>query len=150
MLTVWEHLLFVARSLRLDTGWEARANTLLGRLGLMSVRDILGQELSKGMRQKTLLAATILAHAPVLLLDEPMIGLDPLGQRELRELIRELRNDGTAIVISTHMLEAAESLCDRLIIMKEGRAVASGHVAELRLQVISGRTLEDVFIEITA
>ncbi len=150
MLTVWEHLAFVARSARLAPGWETRAENLLRRVGLESKRDALGQTLSKGMRQKTLIAATVLASAPVLLFDEPMIGLDPLGQRELRDLIRSISATGTSIIMSTHVIELAESLCDRLIIMKGGVAVATGAVAELRLRATGGRTLEDVFLEITA
>ena len=151
MLTVWEHLAFVARSARIPAGWEAQADSLLARFGLLDQRDTLGQALSKGMRQKTLIAATVLAGAPVLLFDEPMIGLDPRGQRELRELIRTISSAGTTIVMSTHLIESAEALCDRLIFMKSGVAVASGNAAELRSRATDGdRTLEDVFLEITA
>jgi ABC-type multidrug transport system ATPase subunit len=151
MLTVWEHLSFVARSARLAAGWEARAEALLAQFGLQEHRHKLGQALSKGMRQKTLIAATVLASAPVLLFDEPMIGLDPRGQRELRELIRSISAAGTTIVMSTHLIESAEALCDRLIFMKSGVAVASGKAAELRSQASAGdRTLEDVFLEMTA
>jgi ABC-type multidrug transport system ATPase subunit len=150
LLTVWEHLIFVARSADLPAGWEARAKALLARLALTEQRDVLGQALSKGMRQKTLIAATILADAPILLLDEPMVGLDPKGQRDLRELILGLRGAGTAIVMSTHILESAESLCDRAIIMKNGRAIAAGNIADLRTRASGERSLEDAFLEITA
>jgi len=151
MLTVWEHLAFVARSARLAPGWEARAGELLAQFGLAYERDTLGQALSKGMRQKTLFAATVLASAPILLFDEPMIGLDPRGQRELRQLLRSISAAGTTIVLSTHLIESAEALCDRMIFMKSGVAVASGNAAELRSQATAGqRTLEDVFLEITA
>jgi ABC-2 type transport system ATP-binding protein len=149
MLTIWEHMLFVARSLGFRREWESRAERLLTRLGIAQDRDTLGQALSKGMRQKTLIAATLLARAPILLLDEPMIGLDPRGQRELRELIAELRNGGTAIVMSTHLIDSAQALCDRLIIMKEGRTVAAGMIAELQNRTTTGRSLEDLFLEIT-
>ena len=150
MLTVWEHLAFVARSVGLARGWETRADELLARFGIGGERDTLGQALSKGLRQKTLIAATVLADAPVLLFDEPMIGLDPRGQRELRELIRSLSLSGTSIVMSTHLIESAEVICDRLIIMKSGIAIAAGAVAELRLRATGSRTLEDVFLDITA
>jgi ABC-2 type transport system ATP-binding protein len=83
MLTVWEHMVFVARSCRLRAGWQERAEALVARLGIGDQHDTLGSALSKGMRQKTLIAAGILAETPALLLDEPMIGLDPLGQPEL-------------------------------------------------------------------
>jgi ABC-2 type transport system ATP-binding protein len=102
------------------------------------------------MRQKTLIAATVLAGAPVLLFDEPMTGLDPKGQRELRALILALRAEGTSIVISTHLIESAEMLCDRLIMLKAGSEVASGSVAEFRERATGGRTLEDLFLELTA
>ena len=150
MLTVWEHLAFVARSACLPSGWEERGHELLARFGMLDQRDVLGQALSKGMRQKTLIAATVLAGAPVLLLDEPMIGLDPLGQRELRDLIRALRGAGTSVMMSTHMIESVEALSDRLIIMKAGVTVATGSIGELAGRTNGGRTLEDVFLELTA
>jgi ABC-type multidrug transport system ATPase subunit len=150
LLSVWEHMIFVARSANLAPGWEVRADGLLERIGLGERRDVLGQALSKGMRQKTLIAATILADSPILLLDEPMVGLDPKGQRDLRDLILGLRDGGTAIVMSTHIIESAESLCDRAIIMKDGRSVASGKIEELRARASGERSLEDAFLEITA
>jgi ABC-2 type transport system ATP-binding protein len=149
MLTVWEHLLFVARSCRLAAGWEPAAERLLQRLGIADKRDVLGEALSKGMRQKTLVAAAVLARTPVLLLDEPTIGLDPRGQRELREILRELRAQGTAIVISTHLLEYIDTLCDSLLILKEGRALLTGSIGELEAS-FGGRSLEDAFLEITS
>jgi ABC-2 type transport system ATP-binding protein len=148
MLTVWEHLVFVAKSCRLDAGWQQRAQELLLRLDLFEQRDTLGEALSKGMRQKTLIASTVLAGAPVLLLDEPMIGLDPKGQRELRSILLELRAARTAIVLSTHLLESAEAICDQVLVVNQGRAVISAPMAELRFGEF-GRSLEDVFLEAT-
>jgi ABC-type multidrug transport system ATPase subunit len=149
MLTVWEHLLFVARSVDLPAGWQVEGAALLERFGLGEARDVLGRSLSKGMRQKTLIAATVLAGAPVLLFDEPMIGLDPRAQRELRELIRALADEGKAVLLSTHQIETAEALCDRVTIMKAGRTIASGAPGELR-GTAGARSLEDAFLEITA
>jgi len=148
MLTVWEHLVFVAKSCGLGGAWQARANELLARLDLAEQRNTLGEALSKGMRQKTLIACTVLAEAPVLLLDEPMIGLDPRGQRELRSILVELRGRGTAIILSTHLLESAEAICDRVLVMKRGRAVINAPIDELRFGD-HGRSLEDVFLEVT-
>ncbi len=147
LLTVWEHLIFVARMNRLPAGWEARAHELLGRFEMLDERDTIGLELSKGMRQKTLVAATALAGTPVLLLDEPMIGLDPLGQRGLRDLLRELRAEGLTIMLSTHQLEEVSTLCDRVIVLDRGRDVASVTIAEL--QALGTGSLEDAFIELT-
>jgi ABC-type multidrug transport system ATPase subunit len=149
MLTVWEHLLFVARSVDLPNGWQQRGAALLERFGLGEVRDVLGRSLSKGMRQKTLIAATVLAGAPVLLFDEPMIGLDPRAQRELRELIRTLAGEGRAVLLSTHQIETAEALCDRVSIMKAGRTIAGGAPGDLR-GAAGERSLEEAFLEITA
>src|SRR5579864_1864056 len=100
------------------------------------------------MRQKTLIASTVLAGAPVVLLDEPMIGLDPKGQRELRSILRELRDAGTAIVLSTHLLESAEAICDQVLVLNNGHAVISSPITDLRFGEL-GRSLEDVFIEAT-
>jgi ABC-type multidrug transport system ATPase subunit len=149
MLTVWEHMVFVAKSCRLRNGWESRARDLLDGFAMTPQRDTLGSALSKGMRQKTLVAATVLASAPVMLFDEPMVGLDPLGQRELREIILRLRAQGVAVVISTHMLEQARAICDRLIILKDGRTVASGTFDDLQAQLGSNVNAEDLFLELT-
>ena len=149
MLTVWEHMVFVAKSCRLANGWEARAEELLSGFGMNDQRNTLGGSLSKGMRQKTLVAATALAATPVVLFDEPMIGLDPLGQRELRQIIRDMRAHGKAVVISTHMLEQAQAICDRVIILKEGRTIASGTFAELQARSGTQSNAEDLFLELT-
>lgn len=149
MLTVHEHLVFVARSCALADHWRVRGEELLARLGLADQRDTLGESLSKGMRQKTLIAASLLASTPVLLLDEPMIGLDPRGQRELRNILARLKQEGVAMIMSTHLLESAEAICDRVLIMKSGRAVRTGPVSELRQRSGAQQSLEDVFLEVT-
>jgi ABC-type multidrug transport system ATPase subunit len=149
MLTAWEHLVFVAKSCKLGRDWSARGEVLLERLGMADQRDTLGSAMSKGMRQKTLIAATVLARAPSVLLDEPMIGLDPRGQRELRAILQDLRAEGTAVVVSTHLLESAEAISDRVVILKSGRSVAEGSIDQLRSTGEAGRSLEDVFLEIT-
>jgi ABC-2 type transport system ATP-binding protein len=148
LLTVWEHLVFVARLCRLAPGWEGHANALLERFGMLPERDTLGNALSKGMRQKTLVAATLVARTPVVLLDEPMIGLDPRGQRELRQILRELRAEGIALMISTHQIEVAETLCDRLVVLKAGRVLATGTIDEMLAR--GSGSLEDTFLELTA
>lgn len=149
MLTVWEHLVFVAKSCRLPGAWEPHARNLLERFSMWDHRDTLGGELSKGMRQKTLVAATVLAATPVILFDEPMIGLDPLGQRELREIIHDLRRAGVAIMLSTHMLEQAQAICDRVVILKNGRMVASGTFDQLQARAGLHANAEDLFLELT-
>ena len=147
MLTVWEHMVFVARSCRLTSGWEKRATTLLTRLQMAEHRDLLGDALSKGMKQRLLIASSVLASTPDLLLDEPMIGLDPAGQRELRQILIELRAAGIVIIVSTHLLQNVESFCDRLLILKNGQVVAVGGLSDLLAQY-GGRSLEDTFLDI--
>ena len=148
MLSVWEHLAFVAALTKQPPGWEARAETLLERLAMSAERNTLGNALSKGMRQKTLLAATVLGGAPVLLLDEPMIGLDPLGQRELRAIVADLSAEGHLVLVSTHLLESAAAMCDRMLVIDRGRLVASGTIEELRARRGDG-SIEDVFLDVT-
>jgi len=147
MLTVWEHMVFVGRSCRLPDGWRERAQQLLERMGMWERRDTLGEALSKGMRQRLLIAATTLAATPILLLDEPMIGLDPLGQHELRNLLVEVRDRGTTVIVSTHLLSNVQSFCDRLLILNKGRAVAAGGLQEL-LDRYGHETLEETFLDI--
>jgi ABC-2 type transport system ATP-binding protein len=147
LLTVWEHLVFVARLCRLAAGWEARGESLLTRFAMLDERNTVGNALSKGMRQKTLIAATVLAGTPVLLLDEPMIGLDPRGQRELREMLAELRAAGTALMISTHQLESAAALSDRIIVLNHGKLIVSGTIEELRAN--NAGSFEDIFLDLT-
>jgi ABC-2 type transport system ATP-binding protein len=149
MLTLWEHLAFVARGSRL-TDWEPRAESLLARFNLLSERNTLGQAASKGMRQKTLIAATLLARTRVVLLDEPMIGLDPQGQRELRSLIADLRSDGLAIVMSTHQIDSAQDMCERVVILNRGSVVANGTFDELREQRDPDSSLESIYFDLTA
>lgn len=148
MLTVWEHMVFVARSCGIDSEWPARAQRLLERLDLIDKRDTLGEALSKGMRQKVLIAAAVLAGTPVLLLDEPMIGLDPKGQRELKDILVELRERGTAIIVSTHLLEYIDTLCDHVLILKQGHVLLSGSLAEV-MRERENQRLEDIFLEVT-
>ena len=148
MLTVWEHMVFVARSCGIDGEWPIRAERLLERLDLTEKRDTLGEGLSKGMRQKVLIAAAVLADTPVLLLDEPMIGLDPKGQRELKDILIELRERGTAIIVSTHLLEYIDTLCDHVLILKQGHVLLTGSLEEV-MRERENQRLEDIFLEVT-
>jgi ABC-2 type transport system ATP-binding protein len=153
MLTVLEHLRLVAlayRTYRGEVAFLASARPLLERLDLWEYRDRLGSDLSKGMRQKTAIAAAFV-HAPrALLLDEPLIGIDPNGVREVRLLLREARADGAALVVSTHLLEVVERLCDRVLVLERGRAVAEGTLEALRARANAGvgDDLEEVFFRL--
>jgi ABC-type multidrug transport system ATPase subunit len=147
-LTVWEHLVFTAASCNLAEGWQQNAERLLEQFHLTAERDTVGAALSKGMRQKTLIIATLLVDAPVLLFDEPMIGLDPAGQRELREVVSTLREAGKAVMISTHMLESAKAMGDRALILKSGRNIFAGSLQSIATD--GDEDIESIFLRITA
>lgn len=150
MLTVMEHLRFVAAAYGMEEEL-VHAEEILSRLDLWEKRGELGASLSKGMRQKLACACAFIHKAQVFCFDEPLIGLDPKGMRELKSMIMERRAQGNSILISTHMLDTAERLCDRVIILKRGQLVVEGTVPELKakLQSSADASLEDIFLEIT-
>jgi ABC-2 type transport system ATP-binding protein len=151
MLTVWEHLHFIARAYGQTEKVEERARQLLERFDLAAKAHDLVATLSKGMKQKLALACAFLHNARVFLLDEPLIGIDPKGARELKNLLLEAREQGCGILVSTHLLDTAERLCDRVIILQRGVKVAEGTLAELkrRAHTEGDVTLEDVFLSLT-
>jgi ABC-2 type transport system ATP-binding protein len=126
---------------------QARAEELLSRLGLEEAVDDLIEGYSQGMRQKVAVAAAVLHDPPLLLLDEPLGGLDPHGAKALKDLLRERAARGLGVLVSTHLLEVAERLCDRVVILNRGRRIAAGTLDDLR--GASQDTLEDVFLELT-
>ena len=146
MLTVWEHLRFIAAAYDAEDEMT-RAEAVLKRLDLWEKRGELGANLSKGMKQK--LACAFVHRAQVFCFDEPLIGLDPKGARELKEMLRESREAGAAVLVSTHMLDTAERLCDRVIIMDWGAVVEQGTMDDLHARVTMGATLEEMFLHLT-
>jgi len=146
LLTVEEHLGFIARAYRLGPGWQEEGDDILRRLHLAEVAQRAGGALSKGMKQKLLIACALLHHPTLLLVDEPMVGLDPAGQRELIGALRAARAAGTAILLSTHILSSAEEICDRVVILQRGRLIAEGSLADITAQAGS---LEEAFMDLT-
>jgi ABC-2 type transport system ATP-binding protein len=124
-----------------------RGDALLDRLDLGRERDELIETYSLGMRQKVAVAAALIHDPPQLLLDEPLGGLDPLSARALKDLLRERAAAGHGVMVSTHLLDVAERLCDRVAIVHRGRLRASGTLEELR-RGGAATTLEDVFLEL--
>ncbi len=151
MLTVWEHLRFIAMAYQTMDGFEERADAMLRKFDLNEKRNDLVLSLSKGMKQKLAIACAFIHDASVVLLDEPLIGIDPKGVYELKEMISKAKSDGKAILISTHMLDTAEHLCDRIIILRKGTILAEGNLAELHESAQMGKdaSLEDVFLTLT-
>lgn len=150
MLTVMEHLRFIAAAYGTEDELK-NAEEILTRLDLWEKRNALGASLSKGMRQKLACACAFIHRAEIFLFDEPLIGLDPKGMRELKSMIVERRAAGNAILVSTHMLDTAERLCDRVIILNRGKLIEQGTVEELheRLRAGEDQTLEDMFLSLT-
>ena len=145
LLTVWEHMEFIARAYDL-TDWEDKADELMRRFELTDKRNKLGMELSKGMQQKISICCAMLIQPRVLLFDEPLVGLDPHAIKELKQMLVEMKEKGTTIIISTHMLESVEGVWDRVFIMMNGRIEAE----RTRKQVEeSGENLEELFFNIT-
>ncbi len=150
-LTVWEHLEFIASAYRISD-WNEPAQLLLHRFELSPKRDTIAQDLSRGMRQKVAICCAYLHNPAVILLDEPMTGLDPRGIRTLKETIRERAMDGAAILISSHLLALVEDLCTHLLILHHGRSLFFGKVEEARVAFASvdrDASLEDMFFRAT-
>jgi ABC-2 type transport system ATP-binding protein len=150
LLTVEEHLKFVAMCFNMLPRFEEMKDELLGRYNLAEKRNDLVATLSKGMRQKLSVACALVHDANVMLFDEPLIGVDPAGAHELKQEIVRSKNAGAAILISTHLLDTAERLCDRVIILARGRKLTEGTVEELRQSSsMQGSSLEDIFLKLT-
>jgi ABC-2 type transport system ATP-binding protein len=145
MLTVGEHMEFIARAYSLEN-WEERAENLLQRFELEDKKKKLGSELSKGMQQKLSICCGLLPNPKVVLFDEPMVGLDPHAIKELKNLIVEMKQEGKAILISTHMLDSVSEFWDSTNIMIDGKIAAR----RTRREIEGTREdLEDLFFKIT-
>ena len=150
-LTGREFLDFTARMYGLSPDVRRRRqNMLVERLEMAGFLDKLAEGYSHGMKQRTVLAAALLHEPRVLVIDEPMVGLDPRTVRTVKDLMRELIASGGTVFMSTHTLEVAEALADRIGIIHHGKLLAAGTLAELRSQAASRASLEDIFLGLTA
>lgn len=149
-LTVTEHLVFVARLYGVEDAAQ-RIPLLLEELELTAKRDALPTELSRGMKQKLAIACGLLHQPKVLLLDEPLTGLDPLAIRRMKETISARAREGTAVVLSSHLLHLVEELCTRLLVIRRGEAVAFGTIDDIvqARPELAGRSLEEMFLALT-
>lgn len=151
-LTGWEFLEFVGGVYGLSTARvHAAGEALLDSHGLLSFADHLVEGYSHGMKQRLVLSATLLHEPHVLIVDEPMVGLDPRGARQIKDVFRRMAGEGRTVFLSTHTLDVAEEVCDRIGIIHKGRLVALGTMAELRSGAAAGDAdLEDVFLRVIA
>ena len=150
-LSVEEHLRFIARLYGV-ADVDARMPKLLEELELTEKVKALPGELSRGMRQKLAIACGLLHSPSVLILDEPLTGLDPGGIRRMRETISARAAAGCAVILSSHLLNLVEELCTKLLVMRRGERVAYGTIDEIMAERpdLAGRTLEDMFLALTS
>jgi ABC-2 type transport system ATP-binding protein len=149
-LTVMEYLAFVAGLWRMDPSVaERNACTLLERLDLWSHRGERCEGSSRGMKQKAALAGALIHEPKLLILDEPLTGLDAAIAREVKDLLLERASAGCTIILTTHIMDVAERLVDRIGIIQSGRILAEGTLEELRARAgRSAATLEDLFLQL--
>ncbi|MCO4770266.1 MAG: ABC transporter ATP-binding protein [Deltaproteobacteria bacterium] len=132
-----------------DADVRSRGTELLAFFGLGNFGGELVEGYSHGMKQRLTLAAAMLHRPRLLVVDEPMVGLDPAGAKLIKRVFREMANEGNTVFLSTHTLEVAEAICDRVAIINEGQVATMGTVAELKdLHTHGGGNLEDVFLEL--
>lgn len=142
-LTVREHIDFITRAYGREAS-EEEIRELFDRFELTDKQDKLGNELSKGMMQKVSICCALAIKPRVILLDEPMVGLDPQGIKELKKVVLELREQGVTVLISTHMLEMVEELWDIMFVMDQSHIIGS-----YRKSDVGEKDLDDLFFEMT-
>jgi ABC-2 type transport system ATP-binding protein len=150
-LTADEFLTFIGGIYEIEAAERARrAGELLDFFDLLNFRGELIEGFSHGMKQRLTLASALLPRPPLLVVDEPMVGLDPSGARLIKEVFRRKADQGETVFLSTHTLEVAEEVCDRIAIIHKGRVVALGTMEELRETSRDGEAnLESIFLSLT-
>ena len=134
----------------MGTWCERRITELLDVFELSSWKDELVESYSHGMRQKLIIASALVHRPEVIVVDEPMVGLDPKAARLLKDIFRQFTRRGGTILMSTHTLEIAEAMCDRIAIVQHGKIVAEGTVDDIRTQHKAGdASLEELFLKLT-
>lgn len=128
---------------------DRRIEELLKLFDLDSAGDDTIDSYSHGMKQKTAIAAALMHDPRVLVMDEPTVGLDPKSARLIKDILRQMAARGAAVFLSTHILEIAERMCDRIGIINEGEVIAIGNMQELRSRGSGGGSLEDIFLDLT-
>jgi ABC-2 type transport system ATP-binding protein len=150
-MTVEEHLRLVGRLYGI-ADIDSRAVPLLDELELAGRERLLPGELSRGMRQKVVIACGLVRNPAVLLFDEPLTGLDPIGIRRMRDTIVRRARMGAVVLLSSHLLSLVQEICTRVVIMDRGRKMADGSVEELAATANlaeAGSTLEQIFLRVT-
>jgi ABC-2 type transport system ATP-binding protein len=148
-LTAEEFMHFVAKLYAMKSE-NGRIDDLLGLFGLSDWADELVENYSHGMKQRLVMASALLHEPKVLVVDEPMVGLDPRGARLVKDLFKDLAAKGVTVFMSTHTLEVVEAMCTRVAIINKGEIIAEGSVADLgRLARMENSHLEPIFLKLT-
>jgi ABC-2 type transport system ATP-binding protein len=150
-LTAWEQLEFIAGLWGIDSRTaSSRAEELLKMLGLWDNRNDRCETFSRGMKQKCVLAGALIHDPKLLMLDEPLTGLDAQASRFVKDLLKRKVEEGASVILTTHILEVAERMADRIGIIKAGRILSEGTLEELRGRSggPGGQSLEDVFLSL--
>lgn len=150
-LTALEFMRFVSDLYGIgDGGFREKAEGLLIQFSLYDWADHLIEAYSHGMKQRLVIASALMHDPRLIIVDEPMVGLDPAGIRLVKDLFRQLAGKGTTVFMSTHTLEIAEDLCDRIGVIHRGRLVALGTTGDLRgTACLQSGDLEEVFLRLT-
>lgn len=149
-MTAYQYINFIADVFNVSE--EERKETTEKLSTLFEIQDDLNDYLkgfSHGMKQKVALIAALISDPDVLILDEPMVGLDAKSAFNLKNLMRERCNRGKSVFLSTHVMEVAEKICDRIAIIKQGDIIANGTLDELRGEAGKDESLEELFLELT-
>lgn len=149
-LSLWEHMELTAMSHGLDKKtFEERVYPLLKEFRMGEMKDRFPQQFSKGMRQKLMIMMALMVQPPLYIVDEPIVGLDPLGIRSLLTWLNRCKEQGAGILMSTHILATAEKYCDRFIILHKGEIKAQGTLEELRsITGLPRHSLDDIYLQI--
>jgi len=148
-LTAREFMHFIAKLYDMDDG-KNRISELLDLFGLNEWADELAENFSHGMKQRLVMASALLHKPQVLVVDEPMVGLDPRGARLVKDIFRDLASHGVTVFMSTHTLEIVETMCTRVAIINKGEIIAEGSVEHLgRMARMPNSHLEQIFLRLT-
>ncbi|MGV9103760.1 MAG: ABC transporter ATP-binding protein [Candidatus Thorarchaeota archaeon] len=150
-MTGWEYVNYVADIWRMPRGPEREEDIedLLVLLDIQDASNDLIEAYSKGMARKISLVAALIHRPKVLILDEVQAGIDPRGAATIKEILNGLKERGASILMSTHILEIAEQMCDRIGIIDEGKLIAEGTMDELRQKAEGEESLEEIFLDLT-
>ncbi|MCF6136185.1 ABC transporter ATP-binding protein [Pseudalkalibacillus berkeleyi] len=150
-LTLWEHLELTAMAYEIKSeDLQKRIDPLLKEFRMENKLKWYPSQFSKGMKQKVMIMCAFLVQPSLFVVDEPFVGLDPLGIQSFLDLMIQVKEKGTGILLSTHILSTAERYCDRFIILHEGKVLESGTLSEIQQKMdMPNATLDEIYVQIT-